>query len=67
MVELLKQIDVVLKTGQVNELDRFLVISQCKKFGYMDAAKWISENPRDYAKFITGNTDLCLMPLSDGS
>lgn len=52
MTEMYSEIETVRKTGQVNMSDRYLVISRCKEMGYMKTAKWVSENPRAYARLI---------------
>ena len=46
------KIENVNKEGQVDMLDRFMVAKQCERRGHLDAANWISRNPRTYARYI---------------
>ena len=52
MSQVLAGIDAVRKEDSIDMLERFLVISRCRKLGYMESAKWISKNPRAYARLI---------------
>ena len=56
--EVWQGLDAVRRSGQTNMLDRPVVAQLARAFGYPDAARWVEENPREYAEAVFRGFDI---------
>ncbi len=50
--EIFTGIECVRIEGQADMLERFEVVEECQRLGYAESARWVSQNPCEYARFI---------------
>ena len=65
MTEVAEAIAAVNQTGQVNMLDRLLVIDWCRDLGYREAAVWIAAHPREYARIVLTDEQSALSDITE--